>query len=231
MFDGVAYVIKYRKQYVKLDCTGHIKLVNNIALADTFEWNKGKNIINNSISKGNRKHYKLISYNAEMNNIDNNEIQNENEDLGLHYTRLTEIVTDDETMKNFEFKSLKDYTEQGIDLNNISNIISNLSPIQEWLEKQLREIEMKITDVEHRIEFPKSNGKEFNAFEMFNFTKMQRDLLRDRRLVKNDLLKISILQSFVNMDEIDKGRLSKRINGVDNQKYKPRILTTLFETA
>ena len=153
MFDETHYVIKYKKQYVKLDCLGRITLVTNITLADTFDLSKGKNIINNSIAKGNRKHYKIISYNAELNNIDDNEIQNKNEEIGLHYAKIAEIVADDKTRKGFEFKSLEGYIEQGINFNNISNIISNISPIQEWLEKQLKEIEMKITDVEHRIEY------------------------------------------------------------------------------
>ena len=54
---------------------------------------------------------------------------------------------------------------------------------------------------------------------------MQRDLLRDRRIIKNDIKRIDII-----LDEISGvDAIVNRLNGLNNQKYKPRVLTSLFE--
>lgn len=141
-----------------------------------------------------------------------------------HYAALQEIVDNEETPV-FEFSSLNEYIESNYNVKSFEKILENIPNIRKWLERNLQDTENKLLDIRHRIEFPKENGKEFNVFELYNFTKMQRDLLRDRRIIKNDIKRIDII-----LDEISGvDAIVNRLNGLNNQKYKPRVLTSLFE--
>lgn len=252
------YVVKQvrQKQYVKIDHKGKLKLVRNITLATPFDYTKAKNIFKNCIPVKNQKQYKIKKYNDELfvqekdnnktsdvtksigNNIVNDEQSNMKKEDNLstdnkanndktewtHYAALQEMVNDDKTSV-FEFSSLNEYIESNYNVKSFEKILENIPNIRKWLERNLQDTENKLLDIRHRIEFPKENGKEFNVFELYNFTKMQRDLLRDRRIIKNDIKRIDII-----LDEISGvDAIVNRLNGLNNQKYKPRVLTSLFE--
>ena len=95
------------------------------------------------------------------------------------------------------------------------------------LEKTYDQVQSEITDLYHKIEFPKSNGKEYNAAERSKLFTMLRDALRRFRRIKDDQYFVHII-SALTVDEIKSGRLMNCVNGMDNREYRPRILDELF---
>lgn len=92
---------------------------------------------------------------------------------------------------------------------------------QYWLN-QLSEVDKELSDIEHYIEFTK-----FSASEGYNLAKSIKECRQRRREIKNNLELISILNlGCCNM--ISNGTLLNRINGLNDKKYTPRVLTELF---
>lgn len=126
-------------------------------------------------------------------------------------------------------KSLKYATE----LFDTISIIKN-----EWenLANELSETDKKILDVEHYIEISKS----LNAAQGYNAYKLLKDVLEERRHIKDQIdemrpLMRTIQQSNLNEQKAmgslyqsikDRNRISK--NEAENRKYNVRVLTEIF---
>lgn len=93
------------------------------------------------------------------------------------------------------------------------DVLSN----EEKYRARLSEIDKELVDIDHWIElYPVS------AYDGYRMTKMRKDRLLERREIKDSLAEISIIKS------IKGGETLKNLNGIEEKKYKPRVLTDLF---
>lgn len=200
------FVIKKGCQYVKFD-KKHRVVLTTISKADLFDYPKAVSLIENSIAKKERKFYEVIELSpSEMKSINKDEIAS---------TTVKTQISISEICDNFEELCF-----------GLPKVIPNLQECKAEFVKRLSLVDMKLSDILHRIEKPKDNGKEFNASEMYSFAKMLRDLRRERRVIKNNLLRINCLLGIVKQDT--NTPLDEQFSKITNSIYKPRVLTDLF---
>ena len=94
---------------------------------------------------------------------------------------------------------------------------------KEELKIELSTVDKELSDIYHYIEL-----RNLNAAQGYKIYKMIRDRRIKRRAIKNELAVLSIILgkkiSDTTMDEI-----RKNIEGMDNRKYEPRVLSQLFD--
>ena len=105
----------------------------------------------------------------------------------------------------------------------ISIFVDELENRVPYLKKKIHEVDLEIVDIEHAAEF-----YNLNAAEGYKLYKNLHDARNKRRKYKDDLEKINyVLES--SCKSKDMKNLQKRIVGLDNRKYKPRINSKLFK--
>lgn len=192
-------VVKNENQYVKFDHSNKITHTSNITLAERFGFKEAKCLISNQIKSKDRNLYSII------------------EDAESEPTSLRG--------ENTVFES-EDFCWSNT-CNLIQRVFSELNIYKSRLEKDFNKVQLELTDIDHKIEFPKSNGKEYNAVEMVKLLQLRRDTLRKRRKIKDDLMYIHIM-SESSLEDFTSGKVVNRINGMDNREYRPRVLDELF---
>ena len=91
-----------------------------------------------------------------------------------------------------------------------------------YIERKIKDIELEITDIEHAAEF-----YNLNASQGYKLYKLLHNARIERRKLKDNLAKIDMLLDVnVNVDAMEV--LRKRLLGMDNRKYTPRINNELF---
>lgn len=107
----------------------------------------------------------------------------------------------------------------------IKNIISELCDcgadicVKELsLKERLSEIEKELVDIDHRIEF-----YPLSAYDGYKMSKMRKDRLEERRVIKDSLREISIIK------DIKGDEAFKRLKDMEIKKYTPRALVDIFE--
>lgn len=201
------FVIKKANSYVKFDNKHRITLTTVANQATLFDYSKAVSIIENSIPKRERKKYLIREFS-------NKETNTNSECLASTTIRDKESIQ--EICDNFQTWS------SGID-----KLLPNLKLCKEEFVKRLSIADIKLSDILHRLEKPKDNGKEFNACEMYQIASMLREIRRERRVVKNNIAKIDVLLSMLKTN-IESTDVEKQFERIDNSQYKPRILKDLF---
>jgi hypothetical protein len=165
-------------------------------------------------------------------------------ELKLSEEELNNIIKQEEALEETEtVENIEEETEEQIDtypiktieeyaniFSEFGSVSSNLSTIKKNLNSQLSKMDRQLAVIYHRIEFPKDNGKEFNAIEGYNLFVKQREIFRDRRKIKNILMLLKIIEEST-LEDYKSGRVNNRIRGISNQKYSPKELEELFESA
>lgn len=107
----------------------------------------------------------------------------------------------------------------------IKNIISELCDcgadicVKELsLKERLSEIEKELVDIDHRIEF-----YPLSAYDGYKMSKMRKDRLEERRVIKDSLREIGIIK------DIKGDEAFKRLKDMEIKKYTPRALVDIFE--
>lgn len=111
------------------------------------------------------------------------------------------------------------------DFDNLSQQFRDIKNNKEWLNKKLSELDKKITDVEHYLEF-----YTFNASDGYKLAKGLKDILIERREIKNQMKIIEILESGTcagMMSGITGAKVYQAIKG--DYDYTPRVLKGMFE--
>lgn len=117
-------------------------------------------------------------------------------------------------------KKDNDYYE---DIKKLNSKIENLKVSLSELENQQKIIELKVNDYQHYMEFNKlSASLGYCAYSEF------RELLIERRNIKNEIARINVLLKLFNND-IDFSSMENKLQQIDKQKYSPRILFDLFK--
>lgn len=129
------------------------------------------------------------------------------------------ILLDD--LKEYEDENCMDNIEDKI--LEIQNFLRSICRQKEVAEQKIVEAEKEIFDIEHAAEFYL-----MNASQGYNLYKMLHEARIKRRKYKDQLQNIEYIISG-GMDGLIIGSTHKRICGMDERQYKPRILDSLFE--
>jgi chromosome segregation ATPase len=114
---------------------------------------------------------------------------------------------------------LGDITER---VKDISEYIRALQQRRECCERELSNVELELTDIEHAAEF-----YALNAVQGYKLYKLLHDTRIKRRSLKDERIKISaVLDS--TFDEFVSGHVLNRIEGLEHRIYRPRVLQELF---
>ena len=91
-----------------------------------------------------------------------------------------------------------------------------------WVEYKLQEVENKIQDVLHAIEF-----NSYNARDGYKIYKLLHDLRLERRKYKDEIFIRELIDD--NIHGTDWGKFKSRVEDVKNRKYNVREMEELFE--
>lgn len=108
-------------------------------------------------------------------------------------------------------------------LTKIECVLRNIQSSKHSLEKEVRDIELEILDIEHFGELYNVSGSEgYNLFRRIS------NLRRERREIKDKLLVIDNLAN-ASINQLVSGDIRRSMNGLERREYKPRIAKDLFE--
>ena len=213
-------IMKNDNQYIKTNFEGKRTLVTNIQLADRFDHDKAKSYIINNISGKERPKCKVIedvnSQSLESSKDNKENTVNNFNSILYNNNEITDFIFNDD---NFNWLTV---CEQ------FQSIISQLPYYKETLIEKLKLVEAERHDIDHRFEFPKKNGKEFNAVELVNLAKLKRETERKRRKIKDELFLAGIFETS-SLEDFRNNRVAGKVKGLQNRKYAPRVLNELFE--
>lgn len=91
-----------------------------------------------------------------------------------------------------------------------------------WVEYKLKEVENKIQDVLHAIEF-----NSYNARDGYKIYKLLHDLRLERRKYKDEIFIRELIDD--NIRSADWGKFKSRVEYVKNRKYNAREMEELFK--
>lgn len=91
-----------------------------------------------------------------------------------------------------------------------------------WVEYKLQEVENKIQDVLHAIEF-----NSYNARDGYKIYKLLHDLRLERRKYKDEIFIRELIDD--NIRSADWGKFKSRVEYVKNRKYNAREIEELFK--
>jgi hypothetical protein len=207
------FIITDGKKYIKEDINGRYKSVNNLTLADTFpNFKCANNVLKNSLTPA----LKLTFYVAK---IEDGEV-------------VANTPTIAKASKTFLRKDSGEYAytvkSHNIDswldkIDDLDTLFLDAERRKGEIATELSKIEAEKIDIEHYIEF-----KAQNACQGFKLYKRLRQVLVKRRQLVNEQKIISIINATRDANrELEK--MVKKIKGLDNQVYKPRLLVDLFD--
>lgn len=120
-----------------------------------------------------------------------------------------------------EVKTEKRYVNNFGKVGDAIELILNLEGYKNTLTEKIVKVDKEICDLLHAAEF-----KRFNAYQGYEFYRKVRDARIRRREIKDELKEIEIFIDSVDKRNLD--LLKRRINGLQNRKYKPRVLEKIF---
>lgn len=91
-----------------------------------------------------------------------------------------------------------------------------------WVEYKLQEVENKIQDVLHAIEF-----NSYNARDGYKIYKLLHNLRLERRKYKDEIFIRELIDD--NINSVDWGKFKSRVEDVKNRQYHVREMEELFE--
>lgn len=203
------FVIKKGNKYVKFDRRHRITLTTISSQATLFDYSRAVATIENFIPKRERKSYEVVE-------LTDSEMKFMSKGNQLASTTVQEHMNITELCNHF-----------GDLCYGFVQVAPYLNECKAEFSRRLSTVDIKLSDVLHRLEVPKDNGSEFNACEMYKLSSLLRDLRRERREIKNNLLKVECLLSVVKHDS-DISSIESQFAKIDNSGYKPRILKDLF---
>lgn len=109
------------------------------------------------------------------------------------------------------------------EIEHFQNLLRSIYKQKEFAETELERIEKELLDIQHAAEF-----YNLNASKGYKLYKMLHEKRIERRKYKDQLMVISFIMEG-GLPDIVNGTVLKRIQGMDNRQYRPRVLEELFE--
>lgn len=205
------YVITDGEKYIKSNFNGKVTQATNITMADVFDTKQqAMSFLKNSICKAWQRKYYVAEY--------------ENGDVVQCTVPKPPKTIKKITDKVFEISDEPlGLTEWELRLDGMQNLFRDAAKRANELSQEMSDIEAKIVDWEHYIEFTKLNAREgYKAYSALN------RLFEQRRAIKNE----QKLVSAINRNQNCSNGMTEIINvleGLKHQKYRARALPELFE--
>ncbi len=192
---------------------GTYGLTSNKSLAEEFKnEEKAFNVLNCCLSADLRKRCHIVSVECEDDNMGRDLIASINDiDMEKFEERKSEMAEVTADMLSF--------------LNAINDFIKNYDEINKRLSAELSTLDRKENDIRHYIEF---NFSHLCAAKSYMVSKLQYNILAERRKIKNELQIIHAIHGFLNGSS-DIHNTINIINSTLNPNYNVRELQDLFE--
>lgn len=145
--------------------------------------------------------------------------------LSLYIDETFEITDTTDPLTDIDMKYLKKLDINST-VNEIEKILKQTKAYKPILENQVEKYRLAIMDIEHNIEF-----KKLNIFKIFRCYRMIKAIKKNRlkrRKAKDLIVKIEIISSS-EITDFYNGRVAKQLKGLDERKYRPRVLKELFD--
>lgn len=214
--DDKVYVIKNIKGgYFKQNRNGRWSVEMKLNNATLFSESKARNIIANCIPKEQASDWAIIysRYAKNTTLADKEEMIKEAAESNMEYDKLKEQVPE-RFRDGYEFN----WVEY---MNEFNNILDDIKVYNKALIGLENYVHREYIDIRHKIEL----GKTMNASEGYNMYKRLREVLMERRKIKNDLMRTQAIVE--KLDKIPQDLIAK-LYEVDTQHYTPRVLKDLF---
>lgn len=103
------------------------------------------------------------------------------------------------------------------------DLYKRLTQYGEYLRRQLSNVDLEICDIQHYIEF-----FSLDAAKGYKAYRMLKERLERRRNIKDEMAKVNCFLSSGSKD-FSTGKVVSQLQGLDNCRYTPRVLSELFE--
>ena len=142
--------------------------------------------------------------------------------LGYQVMELEEEVYESVDFSAFTNPDLVDYDEALTQIDEFCSLHDRLVAKVTWVEYKLNEVDNKIQDVLHAIEF-----NSYNARDGYKIYKLLHDLRLERRKYKDEQIIADVLRQ--GFKDADWNRVKLRVNDLKGRDYTARSLKELFE--
>lgn len=142
--------------------------------------------------------------------------------LGYQVMELEEGVYESVDFSAFTNPDLVDYDEALTQIDEFCSLHDRLVAKVTWVEYKLNEVDNKIQDVLHAIEF-----NSYNARDGYKIYKLLHDLRLERRKYKDEQIIADVLRQ--GFKDADWNRVKLRVNDLKGRDYTARSLKELFE--
>lgn len=206
------FVLTDGKKFIRQNLDNKFVTTLNLSLADVFMSQKAAdNIKKNSLTKAmSRMFYVAEVVNGKIIQCDHQrpqKIEKSNRNNEFYFTQENKFV---DTKWHKGFSGLLD-------------LFNEASTRRNELSQELSNIEAEIVDIEHYIEFTS-----LNARDGYKIYRKLRDLLRERRYIKDEQKVVNAINSNCAATEQIKNIVAV-LDAKDNRNYKPRVLVDLFK--
>lgn len=198
------YIITDGSRFIYRNYSGKFVPTSTETMADIFTKDMANKIYKNSLPKALKSIFRVEKYDKPP--------------------KTVKQVSKNDLSQNTEKVLVAENIQVWIDkINNINGLVAEALQRKEILERQLKNLEDEMLDIEHYIEF-----QNLNAAQGYKASKELKECRMKRRSVKNELAVINIIlgQKIREMfsDEVYQG-----IKELDERIYKPRVRTDLFD--
>ena len=218
--------------YIRQNAKGAFVPVRDKSLGSVWEQrNKAQNILENCVTKGLRKRFKIqkvVDEIVESNSEPKSKVKSEAKSKvpKTEFKAETNInAARDEIALSIGNQEIKDnmVKKWEDDISGFSNFIQDAESRKESLLTALSDVDQEISDINHYIEFGK-----FNCYQGWLAYNMLRNRLKKRRKIKDELnILIRLGNCKINSEMINE--IQTTIGNLKTKKYKPRKLKELFE--
>lgn len=213
----VEYVLKDGVgRYVHRDITGRFSLTTSETLADHYDSRKtAKNILNNCLPMSMRKGFEIFEVVVSEEKAEEPPLEEAPQHIRpkvAEALRIAEQPIAESRVAEFAELFCK-----------VGEVMEQATQRRDELLDALSNVDSEISDINHYIEL----AEDLNAYQGYLAYRMLRQKLRQRRRIKDEIGVIQMIgSSEIGQEEFD--RIGRRIRGMENRIYKPRVLTELF---
>ena len=146
--------------------------------------------------------------------------------LGFYSVKLDELPTTESQENKTNIAFVQHYELGDIDLivYQFEEMMININDRTNYLTNALKQVNMKITDIEHKAELEPP----LDMYKGYLLYKELHETRKKRRAIKDELEKIKYISENT-LSDWKSHKVSNRIAGLSSRQYTPRIKNELFE--
>ena len=198
------YVITDGSRWIMRDRCGKYVPTASESLADTWSKKQAEGIFNNSLPKALKCVFYVQKYDTPPKNV--------------------KQVTQDDIQNSSKQAMRAENIQRWLDkLSGLNGLAKEASDRKEFLLEQLSLADRKKSDYLHWLE-----AQKFNAAQGYQMAKWLKDLLMERRSIKNELAVLDIILG-KKLNESMEEEITQAVAALDERTYQPRVLKEHFD--